>query len=119
MGLNIKNAPYFEWEQFRSENIINSTQNTLYTKQVLNQNTYIKTSYRVDNGRDFDLRRYTSSLKKQDSHCYGPEKMFGHQEWTKKSVQYLNSGLYIEYLGPDIPGNCEQDSEKGCFKCQD
>lgn len=119
MGLNSKNVPYFDWINYRNSTpVSNNTQNTQYVKQVLSQNEYQKYNYRVDNGPDYDRRRYISYLSQQDPHCYGVEKMFGYQQWTDRSFRYLNSGLNIEYIKPDIPGLCEDYKNEGCTKCR-
>lgn len=119
MGLNSRSIPYFDWINYRINTpISNNTQNTQYVKQVLSQSEYQKYSNRVEQGPDFDLRRYNSSIRNQDPHCYGVEKMFGDQEWTNQSLKYLNSGLYVEFLKPDIPGTCENYRNEGCVKCR-
>lgn len=118
MGLNSKSIPYFDWMDYRINNpVSNNTQNTQYVKQVLSQQEYQKYSNRVDNGPDFDLRKYNSDRFNQVPHCYGVEKMFGYQEWTYQSARYIDSGLYVEYAKPDIPGLCEDITNEGCIKC--
>lgn len=119
MGLNTKSIPYFDWINYRVNTpVSNNTQNTQYVKQVLSQQQYQKYDNRVDNGPDYDLRRYNSGRKAQIPHCYGVEKMFGYQEWTDQSSKYLESGLSIEFLGSDIPGICEDYQNEGCIKCR-
>lgn len=120
MGLNSNSIPYFDWINYRNRNTVsNNTQNIQYVKQVLSQDEYQKYSNRVDNGPDFDLRRYRSSRAQQEPHCYGVQKMFGYQQWVDQSALYLDSGLYVEYEGSDIPGACDNIDNIGCVKCQE
>lgn len=119
MGLNTKSIPYFDWIDYRIQNpVSNNTQNTQYVKQVLSQTEYQKYSNRVDNGPNYDLRRYNASRVNQDPHCYGPERMFGYQEWTDQSARYLDSGLFVQFIKPDIPGLCDEYVNEGCIKCR-
>jgi hypothetical protein len=129
MAINSSNSPYESWEELRknSDYRARTTQNNAYVRQALAQERYLRSSYRVNQGPEYNTRRTMSKNSGQNPHVYGSEDMWGWQNWTEtrktKTSSSLAPGLYEvnpadDAPGTQYPGPSRVQGWAGCSSCK-